>query len=161
MNDCKKCGYDMGEAYVNCGASEDGTCPECGYIHNPYVNHPRQSDKNKAVLDNFILHMTHKSREDKSSQVLKPWSSNIFYSIVDEYIQEDHVDGRENEDDMINQYYGESSWDGMDKDKEYPEMYDVVVDRGENHGTETICSFDIDNKDSAECLIEHLNGVQS
>jgi len=29
-NDCDDCGYDMGEGYVNCGASEDGVCPECG-----------------------------------------------------------------------------------------------------------------------------------
>ena len=28
-NVCTTCGYDMGEGYVNCGASEDGVCPEC------------------------------------------------------------------------------------------------------------------------------------
>ncbi len=28
---CKKCGYDMGESYENCGMSEDGVCPECGH----------------------------------------------------------------------------------------------------------------------------------
>ena len=26
---CEECGYDMGENYENCGASEDGVCPEC------------------------------------------------------------------------------------------------------------------------------------
>ena len=29
-NICVDCGYDMGENYENCGASEDGVCPECG-----------------------------------------------------------------------------------------------------------------------------------
>ena len=29
-NLCKNCGYDMGEGYIHCGASEDGVCPECG-----------------------------------------------------------------------------------------------------------------------------------
>lgn len=29
-NKCSNCDFDMGEAYVNCGASEDGVCPECG-----------------------------------------------------------------------------------------------------------------------------------
>ena len=27
---CINCGYDIGENYENCGASEDGVCPECG-----------------------------------------------------------------------------------------------------------------------------------
>lgn len=29
---CRACGYDMGDGYSNCGASEDGTCPECGWV---------------------------------------------------------------------------------------------------------------------------------
>ena len=28
-NTCLKCGFDMGSGFVNCGMSEDGTCPEC------------------------------------------------------------------------------------------------------------------------------------
>lgn len=28
---CPVCGFDTGEYWENCGASEDGTCPECGY----------------------------------------------------------------------------------------------------------------------------------
>lgn len=27
---CINCGFDLGDGYSNCGASEDGTCPECG-----------------------------------------------------------------------------------------------------------------------------------
>jgi len=27
---CGNCNFDMGENYENCGASEDGVCPECG-----------------------------------------------------------------------------------------------------------------------------------
>jgi len=27
---CKNCEYDMGDGYINCGASQDGVCPECG-----------------------------------------------------------------------------------------------------------------------------------
>lgn len=29
-NSCIECDFNMGEGYVNCGASEDGVCPECG-----------------------------------------------------------------------------------------------------------------------------------
>jgi len=29
--DCKNCEYDMGDGYRNCGASQDGVCPECGH----------------------------------------------------------------------------------------------------------------------------------
>jgi hypothetical protein len=29
-NTCDNCGFDMGEGFENCGASEDGVCPECG-----------------------------------------------------------------------------------------------------------------------------------
>jgi len=29
-NACSNCGFDMGDGYENCGASEDGVCPECG-----------------------------------------------------------------------------------------------------------------------------------
>lgn len=29
---CGNCKFDMGPSYENCGASEDGICPECGTI---------------------------------------------------------------------------------------------------------------------------------
>ena len=28
---CKKCDFDMGECYVNNGASDDGVCNYCGF----------------------------------------------------------------------------------------------------------------------------------
>lgn len=30
---CQYCNYDLGECYENCGASEDGICPECCNPH--------------------------------------------------------------------------------------------------------------------------------
>jgi len=36
-NLCQNCGYDMGDGYVNCGASSDGICPECGTDDMKYV----------------------------------------------------------------------------------------------------------------------------
>ena len=165
-NNCKSCSFDMGDSYENCGASEDGVCPECGYNDNPYKNHPRKSDINKAVLDNFVFFLTHSSipsdREDPNFREEQVFTPEIIYSTVEDYIAEDHVDGRDNPEDHINIYYGVSSWEAFDKEKEYPEMFDVVVDRGEADGTETICSFNMgDDKQSAECLIDFLNGKQS
>jgi hypothetical protein len=31
-NNCSNCDFDMGAAYENCGASEDGICPECSTV---------------------------------------------------------------------------------------------------------------------------------
>ena len=33
QSECSKCGYDMGDGYIHCGASEDGTCPDCGKVN--------------------------------------------------------------------------------------------------------------------------------
>ncbi len=30
-NKCSNCDFDMGQGYENCGAAEDGVCPECGH----------------------------------------------------------------------------------------------------------------------------------
>gem|GEM_PF-6563724 len=29
---CENCNYDMGDSFENCGASEDGVCPECSNL---------------------------------------------------------------------------------------------------------------------------------
>jgi hypothetical protein len=170
-NNCKSCSFDMGDSYENCGASEDGVCPECGYNDNPYKNHPRKSDANLNVIQNYILHLTHCSKLEDCPPEFSPdvlynvkvdFTPKWMYELAKLYVKEDHVDGRDNPEDEINVYYGVSSWEAFDKEKEYPEMFDVVVDRGEADGTETICSFNMgDDKQSAECLIDFLNGKQS
>ena len=36
---CKNCEYDMGDGYRNCGASQDGVCPECGHDEDTPVTY--------------------------------------------------------------------------------------------------------------------------
>jgi len=35
VNACAECKFDMGSGFENCGASEDGVCPECGTDNTP------------------------------------------------------------------------------------------------------------------------------
>ena len=42
---CKNCEYDMGDGYSNCGASQDGVCPECGHAEDtPVPTHGELND---------------------------------------------------------------------------------------------------------------------
>lgn len=65
----------------------------------------RESDKNLAVIQNFILHVTHCSNDVseldwKRTMNLTP---KELYEHCDDYIAEDHVDGRENPEDEIDE----------------------------------------------------------
>jgi hypothetical protein len=61
-----------------------------------------KADLNLMVIENFILHITHVSdfREEdfKKPMVFTP---EQLYKMAVEYIEEDHVDGRENEENNI------------------------------------------------------------
>lgn len=59
----------------------------------------KNSERNKLVLDNFILFITHASENDNMSDEKITVSANELYKMVEDYIEEDHVDGKENPDD--------------------------------------------------------------
>ena len=71
MNICKNCGYDLGNNYDNCGASEDGTCPSCGYCTPSSVHElltillPILLDKKIRSVSSLILDDSISYRLDK------------------------------------------------------------------------------------------------
>lgn len=61
-----------------------------------------KADQNLMVIQNFILHVTHCS--DKSEQDFKKtmtFTPEQLYKMADEYINEDHADGRDNAENNI------------------------------------------------------------
>jgi len=67
-----------------------------------------QADKNLAVIQNFILHMTHSSipcdrvnGEDEYATTKIDLTPDDMYRIAEEYIEEDHADGRDNPENNI------------------------------------------------------------
>ena len=64
-----------------------------------------QADKNLMVIQNFILHITHCSIDsggkDANFKGKLTFTPKQLYQMADDYIEEDHVDGRDNEDNNI------------------------------------------------------------
>jgi len=67
-----------------------------------------QADKNLALLQNFILHITHVSApqdrvngEAEYSDLPMLFTPDELYKMAEEYIDEDHVDGRDNPENNI------------------------------------------------------------
>jgi hypothetical protein len=98
----------------------------------------RHSDRNLAVIENFILHLT----------------PQTMYRVARDYIKEDHVDGLDNPEDEIPQYVAESSYVHEDVNKEYPENIVVVADYGDKVGTETVAT--ITDVESVNDLIREM-----
>lgn len=66
----------------------------------------RRPEKNKALLNNFILYITHCSNpeegiEDPNLTSLMHISPKILYQMVNNYIAEDHVDGYETDEEIL------------------------------------------------------------
>jgi hypothetical protein len=123
----------------------------------------KKSDRNLAVIQNFILHITHSSiphdrvdGEDEYATTPMTFTPDELYQMAEDYIQEDHVDGRDNEEDHIVTYGAESSFHHEDKDKEYPECVIVVADFGDDVGTATVASIDSTDVDGVNELIEFI-----
>ena len=55
-----------------------------------------KADSNLMVIQNFILHITHVS-DSKEADFNKPmtFTPEQLYKMADEYIEEDHVDGKD------------------------------------------------------------------
>jgi hypothetical protein len=117
----------------------------------------KKSDLNLVVIQNFILHITHASEDDNVSDEPMTFTANELYQMAVDYIEEDHVDGKDNPEDDIEEFWVESSFDFEDKEKAYPEAIIVAVDKGEE-GTETLATFtDVESRKNLELLINRFN----
>lgn len=117
----------------------------------------KKSDRNLAVIQNFILHITGCSipsdrvdGEDERQYDLMRLTPDELYQMAEDYIDEDHADGRDNEEDHVVTFVAESSFHFEDKKQEFPENVVVMADFGDDIGTATIAT--IDSKD--------VNGIQ-
>ena len=61
-----------------------------------------QADKNLALIENFILHLTHCGGEqDLNFKEPQTYTPEILYKVAYDYIEEDHVDGKDNPENNI------------------------------------------------------------
>ena len=119
----------------------------------------KKSDRNLAVIQNFILHLTHSGEHGldahyKEEMVFTP---EIMYRVANEYIAEDHVDGEDNPEDEIPTYGTESSYVLEDLDRNEPESVVVVANYGDEIGTKTVATIKgIDNLKGVQDLIDEI-----
>jgi hypothetical protein len=128
-------------------------------IKKPKIITMKKSARNLAVIQNFILHLTHCS-DDESELDFKEvmeFTPELLYQVALDYIEEDHVDGKDNPEDHIVTYGAESSFEHEDKDKEYAEQVVVVADFGDD-GTQTIAT--IDNADNLQAVNDLLTFIK-
>lgn len=57
-----------------------------------------KADQNLRVIENFILHITHCDGADEGFYQEIVFTPALLYQMAKEYIDEDHVDGRENKE---------------------------------------------------------------
>lgn len=122
----------------------------------------KKSDRNLAVIQNFILHMTHSSIPhdrvdgwDEYAAIPTTLTPDDMYRIAEEYIEEDHVDGRDNPEDHVVTFGAESSWSHEDQAQEFPENVVVIADFGED-GTATIATIDSKDVEGIQELLEFV-----
>lgn len=60
-----------------------------------FKNVKEMASHNMSVIQNFILHITHKSENDPDEQETFETTSAGLYQAANVYIKEDHVDGLE------------------------------------------------------------------
>ena len=58
----------------------------------------KNSEKNLSVIQNFILHITHCDNKLNFEEEII-FTPEQLYQMALDYIEEDHVDGKENPDD--------------------------------------------------------------
>ena len=84
----------------------------------------KNSERNRLVLENFLLHVTHVNGDDneRDIDVQMSWTPRELYQHLDDYIEEDHVDGKLNPEDQTEYEIGDEVWCDGDKD----EVIDIV-----------------------------------
>lgn len=116
----------------------------------------KKSDKNLSVIENFILHITHSSGgQDADADAPVTFTANELYQMAEEYIEEDHVDGKDNPEDHIVTFVAESSFSSEDQEKAFPESVVVVADFGED-GTATVATIESRDVDGVNKLLKFI-----
>lgn len=61
----------------------------------------KNSERNRLVLENFLLHLTHCSEDvsERDFDEKMSWTPRELYKQLNDYIEEDHVDGKGNPED--------------------------------------------------------------
>lgn len=115
----------------------------------------KKSELNRYVLENFLLHLTHCSEDvsERDFDEKMSWTPRELYQHLNDYIEEDHVDGKENPEDHIVTYRAESSFEVEDEERKFLENVVVVADFGEE-GTQTICSIEGNDVEGVNELLE-------
>jgi hypothetical protein len=57
-----------------------------------------KSELNLMVIQNFILHVTHASEGDVDAKTPITLTADDLYTMAAEYIEEDHVDGKDGDE---------------------------------------------------------------
>lgn len=114
-----------------------------------------QADKNLAVIENFILHLTHVS-DVRESGFREPqtYTPEELYRVAYDYIEGDHVDGKSNPENSVevdkelNVAYGEDLVQAIIED-DIDEAVELI-----EYGNGDIVGFDGDLPQ----LFEHIRG---
>lgn len=117
-----------------------------------------QADKNTTLLENFILFLTHSSDErEKSFKEPQSYTPEQLYQTAIDYIEEDHVDGKENPENnkpTINQeqlkewsetHYQIVSIVNFQIEQDNGNKFNVIQEREGSGGIMDIC-HDLTNK---------------
>lgn len=98
----------------------------------------KNSEKNLMVLENFILHITHSSEGDYDANDSLRFTANELYQMARDYIEEDHVDGQENPDEILQNRLNKLaeciSLD-QEEDNELEEAYEVLIEQSQIDGS--------------------------
>ena len=119
----------------------------------------KHSEKNLAVIQNFILHITHCDNFEAEIDFKEEmeFTPETLYQMANDYIDEDHADGKENPEDHIVTYGAESSYQTEDRNKEHKEYVVIVADFGDEVGTQTVATFnDIENLKAIQDFLEFI-----
>jgi len=117
------------------------------------------SDRNLMTIENFILHMTHCSIGGGDDGYDKPFNltPEQMYQCAIEYIEEDHSDGKDNEEDIIPNFTADSSYASEDVEKKFPEHVVITADYGWKKGNEVVGRMsNIDNLANVRQLINKV-----
>jgi len=112
----------------------------------------KKSDLNRGVIENFILFVTHCGNDELEDNLSTEmtFTPKSLYELMESYIEEDHVDGRENVEDHIVTFNAESS----DNEKGVV----IIADFGEERGTETIGVIqDVANLSEVERILKVIS----
>lgn len=68
----------------------------------------KNSERNLAVIENFILYLTHSSKGDNDFTEPQTYTPEELYRIAYDYIEEDHIDGKGNPEEDRPIFQGEN-----------------------------------------------------